>query len=221
MSRDNTMRGDWDKRARENAYHWVLSSRLDWDKDSYYEEGEKHIKQYVLPFFDQRGIPQEQYRGFQVLDIGCGTDVSAVHSRSIPIASSASTSPPRCSKRPQRTTRTRRTWNSSLDRGRICPPYQKSLLTSASASSSSNTYHQNPLFSGTSRRYSVFSRREDTRRFRCVADPATLQRRYSGRKGVITSTLLLLCGRGGSPSRGFGAMTPFSEQTTRKGSCRS
>ena len=67
------MQSEWNARAKENAYHWVVSSKQQWDKDAYYAEGEKDIEKRVMPFFAERGISQEKYSVFSVLDIGCGT----------------------------------------------------------------------------------------------------------------------------------------------------
>jgi len=73
MSIADTMRQDWNARAKKNAYHWVVSERETWDKDAYYEEGRKDIRRLVLPFFAQNGLSPEEIRRLSVLDIGCGT----------------------------------------------------------------------------------------------------------------------------------------------------
>jgi len=73
MGLADTMRREWDARAKQNAYHWVVSEREVWDKDAYYEEGRKDIRRLVLPFFAENGFSAENIRQLSVLDIGCGT----------------------------------------------------------------------------------------------------------------------------------------------------
>ena len=65
------MRGDWDRRARENAFHYIASSRTDWDPDEFYASGEASVAETVTPDLDQirRGRPPKSLR---VLEIGCG-----------------------------------------------------------------------------------------------------------------------------------------------------
>ena len=73
MSTQSTMQKEWTQRAEENAYHWVMSSEVEWNKDEYYKSGVKNIEEYVLPFFDRKHLTQEDVASFTALDIGCGT----------------------------------------------------------------------------------------------------------------------------------------------------
>lgn len=73
MSKADAMTTDWDRRARENAYHWVDSRETAWDKQKYYEGGERDMEKYVLPFFRSRNVTESMASKFTVVDIGCGT----------------------------------------------------------------------------------------------------------------------------------------------------
>ena len=78
MSDDETtrqleeMRRDWDRRARENARHYVASGRESWDDEEYYRSGEINVQQEVLT--DLGNICQgKDPQRMRVLEIGCGT----------------------------------------------------------------------------------------------------------------------------------------------------
>lgn len=73
MGIEETMRREWNARAKQNAYHWVVSGREAWDADAYYEEGRKDIRRLVLPFLAEHNLSSEHIRRLMVLDIGCGT----------------------------------------------------------------------------------------------------------------------------------------------------
>jgi len=40
MTIEDTMRNDWNQRAKENAYFWVESSNKSWKKEDYNRRGE-------------------------------------------------------------------------------------------------------------------------------------------------------------------------------------
>lgn len=69
----DTMAQEWEQRAQENAYHWVVSEKNNWNKDDYFRRGQEHIEQHVLPFFASQNISREDAASFHALDIGCGT----------------------------------------------------------------------------------------------------------------------------------------------------
>ncbi len=73
MTVADTMRREWNDRAKENAYHWVVSEKQTWDQDAYYEQGRTDIARLVVPFLQSKGLSADKIRELSVLDIGCGT----------------------------------------------------------------------------------------------------------------------------------------------------
>jgi SAM-dependent methyltransferase len=66
------MRRDWDERARENARHYVATSRTDWSDQDYFESGRENVRREILT--DMTNICQGQDpRQMSVLEIGCGS----------------------------------------------------------------------------------------------------------------------------------------------------
>ena len=66
------MRGDWDRRARENARHYVADSREHWNDEEYYRSGEINMEREILT--DLGNVCQgKDPRRMTVLEIGCGT----------------------------------------------------------------------------------------------------------------------------------------------------
>jgi SAM-dependent methyltransferase len=66
-----TMRLDWDKRARENARHYVENSRQEWTDADFFANGRECIEGYVLT--DTINIYQgKDPKAMRVLEIGCG-----------------------------------------------------------------------------------------------------------------------------------------------------
>src|SRR5713101_7372033 len=66
-----TMRLDWDRRARENARHYVENSRKEWSDADFFANGRECIAGYVLT--DTVNIYQGKDRKLmRVLEIGCG-----------------------------------------------------------------------------------------------------------------------------------------------------
>jgi len=65
------MQRDWDQRARENARHFVDTSRTDWTDQDFFASGEQAIAEQILT--DQENICQDlDPAQMRVLEIGCG-----------------------------------------------------------------------------------------------------------------------------------------------------
>jgi len=65
------MREDWDSRARENARHYVDSSKTDWSDEEFFASGELAVEREVLS--DMTNICQGKHPSqMRVLEIGCG-----------------------------------------------------------------------------------------------------------------------------------------------------
>jgi len=65
------MRRDWDQRARENARHFVDTSRTDWTDETFFASGELTISEEILT--DTTNIYQgRDPAAMRVLEIGCG-----------------------------------------------------------------------------------------------------------------------------------------------------
>jgi SAM-dependent methyltransferase len=65
------MRHDWDRRAKENARHYVLTGQQSWSDDEFYQAGEVTMQEDILNDLDnicQGKDPKEM----SVLEIGCG-----------------------------------------------------------------------------------------------------------------------------------------------------
>ncbi len=65
------MRQDWDARARENARHYVESSRTEWTDEEFFQSGESTVAGEILTDMINicQGLLPEQMK---VLEIGCG-----------------------------------------------------------------------------------------------------------------------------------------------------
>ncbi len=65
------MRRDWDQRAKENARHYVDTSRTDWTDDAFFASGEQQISEDILT--DMGNICQgKDPCDMRILEIGCG-----------------------------------------------------------------------------------------------------------------------------------------------------
>lgn len=65
------MQKDWDQRARENARHYVESSREDWTDEEFFRSGEQTVEEEIHT--DMFNICQGKApREMRVLEIGCG-----------------------------------------------------------------------------------------------------------------------------------------------------
>jgi ubiquinone/menaquinone biosynthesis C-methylase UbiE len=65
------MRRDWDRRARENARHFVNTRRVEWTDQDFFASGEQTIAEQILT--DTGNIYQgKDPAQMRVLEIGCG-----------------------------------------------------------------------------------------------------------------------------------------------------
>jgi SAM-dependent methyltransferase len=65
------MRRDWDARARENARHYVDTSRTDWTDAEFFASGEQGIAEEILT--DMQNICQgKSPSDMRMIEIGCG-----------------------------------------------------------------------------------------------------------------------------------------------------
>jgi SAM-dependent methyltransferase len=65
------MRRDWDRRAAENARHFVLTGREQWSEEDFYRAGEITMEEDILN--DLTNICQgKDPKDMKVLEIGCG-----------------------------------------------------------------------------------------------------------------------------------------------------
>jgi SAM-dependent methyltransferase len=65
------MRDDWDRRAAENARHYVATARDTWTDDEFFQSGEETVRDYILT--DMENICQGRDPScMRVLEIGCG-----------------------------------------------------------------------------------------------------------------------------------------------------
>jgi ubiquinone/menaquinone biosynthesis C-methylase UbiE len=64
-----SMRQDWDDRARKDAFHYIASWREDWDEQSFFQSGEDDYQRLVAPILDRRAW---ELRDKTMLELGCG-----------------------------------------------------------------------------------------------------------------------------------------------------
>jgi SAM-dependent methyltransferase len=65
------MRRDWDARARENARHYVDTSRTDWTDEDFFASGEQGVAEEILT--DMGNICQgKDPSEMRIIEIGCG-----------------------------------------------------------------------------------------------------------------------------------------------------
>ena len=65
------MREDWDQRARDNAFHFVVNNRIEWSEGDFYASGRLTVEAEILS--DMVNICQGREPGqMKVLEIGCG-----------------------------------------------------------------------------------------------------------------------------------------------------
>src|ERR1051326_6834792 len=65
------MRRDWDRRARENARHYVVTGQNEWSDEEFYRSGEITLQEEILN--DLTNICQgKDPKQMRVLEIGCG-----------------------------------------------------------------------------------------------------------------------------------------------------
>ena len=68
------MRTDWDRRARENARHYIATGHHDWTDEEFFQSGRLCIENQVLSDMGNivRGGADANPRQMRVLEIGCG-----------------------------------------------------------------------------------------------------------------------------------------------------
>jgi ubiquinone/menaquinone biosynthesis C-methylase UbiE len=65
----DTMRRDWDERARRDAFHYIASWRKDWDESSFFESGEQDYLRLVDPILQKI---QFDSANKAMAEVGCG-----------------------------------------------------------------------------------------------------------------------------------------------------
>jgi ubiquinone/menaquinone biosynthesis C-methylase UbiE len=66
---DMSMKEEWNKCAKEDAFHYVSSFREEWDDKSFYEWGEIQSQRVIDTFLKARNV---EPAALVVLEIGCG-----------------------------------------------------------------------------------------------------------------------------------------------------
>src|ERR1035438_954191 len=65
------MRRDWDRRARENARHYVATGQPDWTDEEFFRSGQVELEKEILT--DLPNVCQgRDPKAMKVLEIGCG-----------------------------------------------------------------------------------------------------------------------------------------------------
>jgi len=64
-----SMRRDWDERARRNAFLYIASWRNDWDEASFFESGERDYLQLVAPILQNLNFDPAAHT---MAELGCG-----------------------------------------------------------------------------------------------------------------------------------------------------
>jgi ubiquinone/menaquinone biosynthesis C-methylase UbiE len=66
------MRDDWDRRARDNAKHYIESSKESWDDREFFRSGEVHVANHVMRDMHKICGGSRSPLDLTVLEIGCG-----------------------------------------------------------------------------------------------------------------------------------------------------
>ena len=65
------MREDWDRRARENARHYIATERAEWSDEEFFASGRAELAEQILN--DMENVCQgRDPKAMRVLEIGCG-----------------------------------------------------------------------------------------------------------------------------------------------------
>ena len=64
-----SMRQDWDTRARKDAFFYIASWRKDWNESSFLQSGEDDYKHFVADVLERHQFSPE---GKSMLELGCG-----------------------------------------------------------------------------------------------------------------------------------------------------
>ncbi len=65
----DSMRQDWDERARKDAFYYIASWRKDWDESSFWRSGEEDYNRLVVRTLERLAFSS---RGKSMLELGCG-----------------------------------------------------------------------------------------------------------------------------------------------------
>jgi SAM-dependent methyltransferase len=65
------MRMDWDRRAKENARHYVATEKTDWSDEKFFESGDIWIRYYIESILPEI-CGGRQTSDLRILEIGCG-----------------------------------------------------------------------------------------------------------------------------------------------------
>jgi ubiquinone/menaquinone biosynthesis C-methylase UbiE len=69
VNRVESMRQEWDARARKDAFYYIASWRKDWDVSAFLASGEEDYERLVRPMLDRAGFsPADK----TMLELGCG-----------------------------------------------------------------------------------------------------------------------------------------------------
>ncbi len=66
------MRKDWDKRARENAPHYIVNSSKEWKDRDFYRSGEINVANDIMPEMHRVCGGSRSPLDLTALEIGCG-----------------------------------------------------------------------------------------------------------------------------------------------------
>ncbi len=69
MSLAESMRRDWDERARKDAFHYIATWGQDWDPASFFASGEEDYQRFVEAVFARW---EWEPQGKAMLELGCG-----------------------------------------------------------------------------------------------------------------------------------------------------
>ncbi len=65
----DSMRRDWDERAKRDAFLYIASWRKDWDEASFFESGEQDYLRLVQPILQKLQFDPEEK---SMAELGCG-----------------------------------------------------------------------------------------------------------------------------------------------------
>jgi ubiquinone/menaquinone biosynthesis C-methylase UbiE len=69
MGMVESMRRDWDERARKDAFYYIASWRKDWDLAGFLQSGDEDYERLVLPVLERFKFSAD---GKTMLELGCG-----------------------------------------------------------------------------------------------------------------------------------------------------
>jgi len=64
-----SIRQDWNERARKNAFFYIASWRSQWDSESFFQSGEEDFARLVQPALDRAAF---ETKGKSIVEVGCG-----------------------------------------------------------------------------------------------------------------------------------------------------